>query len=67
MSAILTFIRSEPVLIAGGVQAALGLATAFGLHLTGEQTGAILAFSAAALAIACRRAVTPSLPPASKE
>jgi hypothetical protein len=49
----------EPVLIMGAIQAGLALAVSFGLSLTAEQTGAVLAFSAAVLAVITRRQVTP--------
>ena len=52
-------LSNEPVLVSGAVQAALGLALAFGLKLSIEQTGAIMAATAAVLAIACRGRVTP--------
>lgn len=48
----------EPVLILGVVQAALALAVSFGLELSGEQTGAVMAFSAAVLSLIARRTVT---------
>jgi len=63
MSAALSLIRSEPVLILGGVQASLALGAAFGLHLTGEQVGALVSASAALLSIVCRQAVSPAAPP----
>lgn len=52
-------IKAEPVLVSALVQASLGLAVAFGLGLTDKQVAAILAFSAAALALFVRRRVTP--------
>lgn len=53
-------IKSEPVLVYGLVQALLGLGLAFGLKLSTEQVGAILAVTASALALLVRRAVTPT-------
>lgn len=50
---------TEPALLLGAVQAILALAVSFGLELTGEQTGAILAASAAVLSVLLRRKVTP--------
>jgi len=41
----------EPALIIGAVQAVLALVVAFGLRLSVEQTGAILAATAAVLAV----------------
>jgi len=59
-------IKSEPALVAGFIQAALALVIAFGVDVSQEQVGAILAITAAALALAVRSQVTPtvSLPPA---
>ena len=52
-------INSEPVLAFALVQALVGLGCAFGLHLSAEQTTAILTATGAVLAIACRGKVTP--------
>ena len=49
----------EPALILAAVQAILALVAAFGLDLSAEQTGAILAVSAALLGILTRSQVTP--------
>jgi hypothetical protein len=43
-------IRQEPVLFQGVIQAGLGLLMSFGIHLTAQQMGAILVFTAAILA-----------------
>lgn len=51
----------EPVLIMGLIQAGIVLGVSFGLSLTQEQTGAILAFSAALLAVVTRTQVSPNL------
>lgn len=48
----------EPALILGAVQACLALAVAFGLHLTSEQVGAVMAATAAIVALVTRRTVT---------
>ncbi len=53
-------ILREPVLTQGVVQSVLGLVLAFGVDLSSEQTGAILAVTAAVLALATRRVVTPT-------
>lgn len=53
-------ITNEPVLVLGVVQAALALLVGFGLGLTGEQTAAIVAFSAALLSLIARSKVTPT-------
>lgn len=50
----------EPALIIGAIQALLALVVAFGLDLSVEQTGAILAASAAVLAVITRRSVSPA-------
>lgn len=52
----------EPALIIGAIQALLALVVAFGLDLTAEQTGAILALSAALLSVWTRSNVSPSPP-----
>jgi hypothetical protein len=52
--------RTEPALILGALQSAIALAVSFGLSLTPEQIGAILALSAAVLAIVTRQLVTPN-------
>lgn len=59
MSKFLEVARREPALVAGALQALLALLLAFGVPLTDEQVGAILALSAALLAIVVRRRVTP--------
>lgn len=53
-------IRTEPALVLGLVQAALGLFLAFGLNLSNEQVGAIMAVTAAVLALVVRSQVTPT-------
>ena len=53
-------IKAEPALVAGVVQAVLALLLAFGVPLSDEQVGAILALSAAVLAVAVRQNVTPT-------
>lgn len=56
-------IKTEPALVAGLVQAALALALAFGVPLTDEQLGAIMAITAALLALVVRAKVTPARTP----
>lgn len=60
MSEFLKLIRREPALVGGVVQALLALLLAFGVPLSDEQVGAILALSAAVLAFVVRRKVTPT-------
>lgn len=52
-------IRREPVLVTALTQAVLGLLLAFGLDLTNDQVGSIMALTAAGLAFVARRKVTP--------
>lgn len=52
-------INEEPALAAGLVQAVLATAVAFGLNLTDEQVAVLLGLSAAILAFAVRRRVSP--------
>ena len=53
-------IRNEPALVIGLVQATLALVIAFGLELSEEQVGAVLAVTAAVLALVVRSQVTPN-------
>lgn len=53
-------IKNEPVLIQGLVQAVLGLFLAFGVSLSNEQVGSIMAVVAVILAILARMFVTPT-------
>ncbi len=50
--------KSEPAAILGALQTILALVIAFGLDLSVEQVGAILAASAAVLALVTRSQVT---------
>jgi hypothetical protein len=54
--------KREPALILGAVQAVLALVVSFGLDLTTEQVGAILAVTAAILAVVTRQRVSPVQP-----
>jgi nitrate/nitrite transporter NarK len=58
-------LRNEPALIVGLVQAVLALVLAFGVDLSEEQIGSILAITSVILAIITRMLVTPttSTPP----
>lgn len=49
----------EPVMWLALIQTALALVAGFGLELTPEQVGAIMAFSAAVLGFVARQQVTP--------
>ena len=55
-------IRNEPVLIQGLVQAILGIVLAFGVDLSNEQVGSIMAATSVILAIITRMLVTPTHP-----
>ena len=52
-------IQNEPVLVTAFVQAVLGLLLAFGLDLSNEQVGSIMALTAAGLAFIARSKVSP--------
>lgn len=52
-------IVTEPALIVGLVQSAIGLGTAFGLGWTGEQVAVVLAFTGTLLSVIARSMVTP--------
>ena len=54
-------IRNEPALVSGAVTAVIALAMTFGLNLSTEQVGAILAVVAAGLAFVVRAQVTPTV------
>lgn len=54
------FWNKEPALIIGFVQSAVILAVSFGLNLTTEQQGAILAVTSTLLALLTRSKVTPA-------
>ncbi len=58
-SGILERLRHEPALLSGFVGAAVALGASFGLELTSEQVGAIMAVLSAGLAVLVRQRVTP--------
>ncbi len=58
---MIDLIKTEPVAFQAIVQAGLGLFLSFGVGLTVEQMGAILAFTATVLAFFTRKAVTPTV------
>lgn len=60
LNSLIERLRDEPVLVTALVTAVLGLLVAFGLELTDEQVGSILAVVGALLAIVARRKVTPN-------
>ena len=60
MSRIASLWGREPAMILAVVQAALALVVAFGVGLSAEQTGAVLALSAAVLGLLTRSQVTPA-------
>lgn len=60
MNALFDRIRREPALVTGFTAAVIALAVAFGLDLTGEQTGAIMALVTAVLGFVTRAKVTPA-------
>jgi len=53
-------VKNEPVLIQSLVQAVLGLFLAFGVNLSNEQTGSIMAVVAVILAIIARMFTVPT-------
>jgi len=50
----------EPAMVLSAVQAVIVLAVSFGLQLSPEQTGAILALTAVVLGLITRSQVTPT-------
>ena len=59
--------KEEPVGVQGIIQALLALGTSFGLGLSNSQMGAILAMTAAILALVTRQQVTPLANPKTNE
>lgn len=55
-----TILGREPAMVLAFVQAVIVLAVTFGLQLTTEQTGAILALTAVVLGLITRSQVTPA-------
>ena len=51
--------KTEPAMIMAAIQAVIALAVSFGLGLTNEQVGGLLALSAAILGIITRQHVSP--------
>lgn len=60
MDAILERLKNEPALLTTTVAALIGLASAFGLSLTAEQTAAITAVAALVAGFVTRQVVTPT-------
>lgn len=60
MNAIFNRIQNEPVLVTALVQAVLALVVSFGLDLSPEQIGSVMAVAAAMLAFVARSKVTPT-------
>ena len=56
----MNILKNEPALLSGLIQAILGLLLAFGVSLSDEQVGSIMAVTAVILAIAVRMFVTPT-------
>ena len=52
-------IQQEPALVLGAVQALIAMAVGFGLEVTAEQVGLIVAAAAAVLSVVTRTQVTP--------
>jgi len=55
--------KKEPALIIGFVGALIALGVSFGLPVTAEQVGFVMAFVSAALALVTRSLVTPVASP----
>ncbi len=65
MNTLIQTVQTEPALVGGVVSAALSLAVSFGIHLTGDQVGGIMAVTAAVTAVLVRGAHKNGLPPPS--
>jgi Na+/H+ antiporter NhaB len=61
MGGLSTLWGREPAMVLALVQTAIVLAVSFGLKLTPEQTGAILALTAVVLGLITRSQVTPAI------
>ena len=53
-------LRNEPALLTAVIQAVIAVAVSFGLDLSTEQVGALLALSAAVAALFLRQRVSPT-------
>lgn len=51
--------QTEPAMVLAVVQAGLALAVGFGVHITTEQMGLVMAFAAAVFGLWTRSRVTP--------
>ncbi len=60
MNKFFALIKAEPVRFAAALQAVIALGTAFGLSLSGQQVGAIMAAEGAIVLFFVRGAVTPA-------
>jgi hypothetical protein len=60
MTKILALWNEEPVRLYAFVQAGIAAGISFGLDWTGEQVGAVMMLTSAALALVIRRKVTPT-------
>jgi hypothetical protein len=58
---MLTLLKKEPALILGFVQAVVAVGVSFGLQLSVDQVGALMALSAAALGLVVRHNVSPAV------
>ena len=54
------YIKKEPAMVMAAIQSGLALGVSFGLKLSVEQAGAIMAFSAAVLGLITRQLVSPA-------
>jgi len=59
--------RREPALFYGLVNSVIALVVSFGLQLSADQIGAIMAVTSAVLALATRRQFTPPVKPSPEE
>jgi hypothetical protein len=61
MNGLKNLIQTEPALLVGLVQSAIGIGTAFGLGWTAEQVAIVLAFTGTLLSVIARSMVTPTV------
>ncbi len=59
----MNLLKSEPAAIAGAIEAVLALVIVFGIKLSVDQVGAIMAVVTAVLAVLVRQSVAPTKGP----
>ena len=63
MSSVLARIKAEPAVVIALIGSLFSLATAFGFHLSAEQTAAVMGFATLVVGFVTRSQVTPAVTP----